>query len=67
MTRVNKEHYFGKAKDETMYAVFDSLNVLGNVPWVVNKSVFEHLVSVYHNGGDNNLDVPESQEQLAKK
>lgn len=50
--------YLKAASDAgNLQSVYDGLNVLGNTPWTVNRSVFE-VISKYWNTGEKFLDIP---------
>ena len=38
--------------------VFDSLNILGNLPWRVNRPILDEVVNMFREGGSEKLGVP---------
>ncbi|CAG4960033.1 unnamed protein product [Parnassius apollo] len=41
-----------------LYPVLDSLNQLGEVPWVINQAILDLQLKVFRAGGDKRLDIP---------
>ncbi|CAK1587142.1 unnamed protein product [Parnassius mnemosyne] len=41
-----------------LYPVLDSLNQLGEVPWVINQDILDLQLKVFRSGGDKRLDIP---------
>ncbi|KAL4703702.1 hypothetical protein ACJJTC_004117 [Scirpophaga incertulas] len=46
------------APPTTMYPVYDSLNQLGEVPWVINKPILDLQLKIFRSGGNKKLDIP---------
>ena len=44
--------------ESRLKGVFDSLNILGNCPWRINKPILDKVVNVYRSGGSDKLGVP---------
>ncbi|CAB3230717.1 unnamed protein product [Arctia plantaginis] len=49
---------FESAPTESLYPVLDSLNQLGEVPWVINKPILDLQIQLFRNGGNKKLDIP---------
>ncbi|CAH2250120.1 jg6847 [Pararge aegeria aegeria] len=47
-----------EASPATLYPVMDSLNQLGEVPWVINQPVLDLQMKIFRLGGDKKLDIP---------
>ncbi|XP_045500469.1 DNA-directed RNA polymerase, mitochondrial isoform X2 [Colias croceus] len=47
-----------EAPQADLYPVLDSLNQLGEVPWVINQSILDLQLKVFKSGGDKKLDIP---------
>ncbi|XP_028178400.1 DNA-directed RNA polymerase, mitochondrial [Ostrinia furnacalis] len=47
-----------EAPQESLYPVLDSLNQLGEVPWVINKPILDLQLKVFRSGGNKKLDIP---------
>ncbi|XP_041982411.1 DNA-directed RNA polymerase, mitochondrial [Aricia agestis] len=47
-----------EAPPAQLYPALDSLNQLGEVPWVINTRVLDLQMQVFRAGGDKNLDIP---------
>ncbi|XP_023945104.2 DNA-directed RNA polymerase, mitochondrial [Bicyclus anynana] len=47
-----------EAPPATLYPVLDSLNQLGEVPWVINQPVLDLQLQIFRSGGDKKLDIP---------
>ncbi|XP_068617783.1 DNA-directed RNA polymerase, mitochondrial [Battus philenor] len=47
-----------------LYPVLDSLNQLGEVPWVINQPILDLQMKVFRSGGDKKLDIPEPSSAL---
>ncbi|KAG6451382.1 hypothetical protein O3G_MSEX007099 [Manduca sexta] len=47
-----------EAPPETLYPVLDSLNQLGEVPWLINKPILDLQVKIFRSGGNKKLDIP---------
>ncbi|KAJ8712475.1 hypothetical protein PYW07_005317 [Mythimna separata] len=45
------------APAETLYPVLDSLNQLGEVPWLINKPILDLQIQIFRNGGNKKLDI----------
>lgn len=41
-----------------IYPVLDSLNSLSACPWKINTRVLDHLIEIFNNGGNRELEVP---------
>ncbi|XP_075980404.1 mitochondrial RNA polymerase [Anticarsia gemmatalis] len=46
------------APPETLYPVLDSLNQLGEVPWVINQPILDLQIKLFRAGGNKKLDIP---------
>ncbi|KAJ2945774.1 hypothetical protein O0L34_g614 [Tuta absoluta] len=47
-----------EAPQSALYPVLDSLNQLGEVPWVINKEILDLQLQVFRSGGNKKLDIP---------
>ncbi|XP_050347708.1 DNA-directed RNA polymerase, mitochondrial [Nymphalis io] len=47
-----------EAPPASLYPVLDSLNQLGEVPWVINQPILDLQMKVFKSGGDKKLDIP---------
>ncbi|CAK1555600.1 unnamed protein product [Leptosia nina] len=47
-----------EAPQTELYPVLDSLNQLGEVPWVINGPILDLQLKVFKSGGDKKLDIP---------
>ncbi|XP_061718880.1 DNA-directed RNA polymerase, mitochondrial [Cydia pomonella] len=47
-----------EAPPSALYPALDSLNQLGEVPWVVNKPVLDLQLQIFRSGGNKKLDIP---------
>ncbi|XP_050677146.1 DNA-directed RNA polymerase, mitochondrial [Leptidea sinapis] len=47
-----------EAPPQNLYPVLDSLNQLGEVPWVINQRILDLQLKVFRSGGDKKLDIP---------
>ncbi|XP_063895099.1 DNA-directed RNA polymerase, mitochondrial [Helicoverpa armigera] len=45
------------APAESLYPVLDSLNQLGEVPWVINQRILDLQIQIFRDGGDKKLDI----------
>ncbi|KAH9639622.1 hypothetical protein HF086_010029 [Spodoptera exigua] len=45
------------APPESLYPVLDSLNQLGEVPWVINKPILDLQIKIFREGGNKKLDI----------
>lgn len=45
------------APAESLYPVLDSLNQLGEVPWVINKPILDLQIQIFRDGGNKKLDI----------
>ncbi|CAH1639276.1 unnamed protein product [Spodoptera littoralis] len=45
------------APPESLYPVLDSLNQLGEVPWVINKRILDLQIKIFREGGNKKLDI----------
>ncbi|CAH2044038.1 unnamed protein product, partial [Iphiclides podalirius] len=47
-----------EAPPSALYPVLDSLNQLGEVPWVINQPILDLQMKVFRSGGDKRLEIP---------
>ncbi|CAH0725565.1 unnamed protein product, partial [Brenthis ino] len=47
-----------EAPPGSLYPVLDSLNQLGEVPWVINEAILDLQLKVFRSGGNKKLDIP---------
>ncbi|XP_045488794.1 DNA-directed RNA polymerase, mitochondrial [Pieris rapae] len=47
-----------EAPPADMYPALDSLNQLGEVPWVINQPILDLQLKLFRSGGDKKLDIP---------
>ncbi|CAH0588916.1 unnamed protein product [Chrysodeixis includens] len=52
------------APSESLYPVLDSLNQLGEVPWVINQPILDLQIKIFREGGDKKLDIPPPSSRL---
>ncbi|XP_047444012.1 DNA-directed RNA polymerase, mitochondrial [Mugil cephalus] len=45
-------------KSQSLHAVFDSLNQLGNCAWRINKPLLDIIISIFNDRGSDKLDIP---------
>lgn len=45
-------------KSQSLQAVFDSLNQLGNCAWRINKPLLDIIISIFNDRGSDKLDIP---------
>lgn len=53
-----------EAPPQNLYPVLDSLNQLGEVPWVINKPILDLQLQVFKSGGSKKLDIPQPPSSL---
>ncbi|XP_004931824.1 DNA-directed RNA polymerase, mitochondrial [Bombyx mori] len=47
-----------EAPKQSLYPVLDSLNQLGEVPWVINTRILDLQLQIFRSGGNKKLDIP---------
>ncbi|KAK2167285.1 hypothetical protein LSH36_30g07019 [Paralvinella palmiformis] len=53
-----------KVPSQQLYPIFDALNTVGSVPWIINQPMLDVLIEVFNKGGDPQLDIPQPVSKL---
>ncbi|XP_043252193.1 DNA-directed RNA polymerase, mitochondrial-like [Colletes gigas] len=48
-----------------LYPIFDSLNQLSSIPWVINSAILDIVIKVFQDGGSVGLCIPQSTSKLS--
>ncbi|KPI99844.1 DNA-directed RNA polymerase, mitochondrial [Papilio xuthus] len=54
----NQMNRIEESPQNALYPVLDSLNQLGEVPWVINQPILDLQIKVFRSGGNKKLDIP---------